>query len=750
MRARDENNQAIGLGMTQFAFYHNTIPISYMWCNLGWDEVYFSDTSENFTWEWVGKTEVANDTIYCFNGSISEIYDDYIFENTDSDLVHKTIEYNAPDKNNNIFILDYILVIPHHVGVALDVYDYRDPGLAYPFLRDFYMMPLPPSSSSAVKYYYSAIYRHTAKNIKHEYENLLYKTRPIKFYSNGKFEWQSYARDIEDMASYKERIKLGSGPVSLFAGVFSDDNTVEIRAYNSNFCGYFAGQRQSSFATEANHAVYELFYGDQLVSSGTLPGKDLGGLNKHTINIEQSGQYKLYLKSDANSIAGQSASVEAVCEFDTALSDADPPKFDYFYIICEEENTDIVESGKSSEIKFSLERNNRSNIDRVNLYYKTSGDWIELSLTGNASEYSASVPQLTENTHVSLKVEAVDIYGNKITYTMTPAFYYIVMDTPIAFDKEVTAVMDTPIDITLEGMDYLNKPLTYNVTVQPQNGFLSGTPPHIIYTPANDYIGNDIFKFKVNNGITDSTEAEVLIHVIYVNKAPVLDFIGDRTLDVNEPSRFAVTAYDVNNDALTLSASNLPQGADFVDLGNGIGLFIWTPQPDQLGIHSDIVFNVTDGKLDDSESIDITVFDPNNPDPIITVEAIDISAGEPDDIATFRITANRKEAGLIQVNYGLYGTAVNGKDYQRLDYSVVLSSSSTKADIDIIPIDDDLVENIENVSIKIKPGDYDIGTPAIASIVITSDDVSDDVTGKVPALHPIKAKDSKEVEVYNR
>jgi hypothetical protein len=85
------------------------------------------------------------------------------------------------------------------------------------------------------------------------------------------------------------------------------------------------------------------------------------------------------------------------------------------------------------------------------------------------------------------------------------------------------------------------------------------------------------------------------------NHAPVLNFIGNKTISVNHILSFKVTASDRDNDSLSFVAINLPYGAKF---NNTSGEFSW--QPTRTGRYY-ITFRVSDGKLSDSETVIITV-----------------------------------------------------------------------------------------------------------------------------------------------
>lgn len=89
-----------------------------------------------------------------------------------------------------------------------------------------------------------------------------------------------------------------------------------------------------------------------------------------------------------------------------------------------------------------------------------------------------------------------------------------------------------------------------------------------------------------------------------INEPPVLDTIGNKTVDERSLLEFVITATDPDGDSLTYSASNLPLGASFNPLTK---TFSWTPDYDQSGDYFNVLFEVTDGELQDEEYITISV-----------------------------------------------------------------------------------------------------------------------------------------------
>jgi hypothetical protein len=122
------------------------------------------------------------------------------------------------------------------------------------------------------------------------------------------------------------------------------------------------------------------------------------------------------------------------------------------------------------------------------------------------------------------------------------------------------------------------------------------------WTPGYDQAGVYIMSFVATDGELEGIES-IIITVNNVNRAPVLTSIGDKSVNENETLSFAINASDADGDTITYSAQNLPSGA--ILSGN---TFIWKPQYDQAGSY-EVTFVASDGQLQDSEIITITVAD---------------------------------------------------------------------------------------------------------------------------------------------
>ena len=140
--------------------------------------------------------------------------------------------------------------------------------------------------------------------------------------------------------------------------------------------------------------------------------------------------------------------------------------------------------------------------------------------------------------------------------------------------------------------------------------------------PVNEYIELGGY-YQAADGSTymfDDTQALATFdtyQVIRLQKRspPVLEPIGNRTVNEGQLLEFTVSAIDPNNDPLTYSA-NLTSLSPEASFNPATRTFSWTPTSGQAGTCSDVRFEVSDGELTDSEDITITVNRPPVLEPI--------------------------------------------------------------------------------------------------------------------------------------
>ena len=88
-----------------------------------------------------------------------------------------------------------------------------------------------------------------------------------------------------------------------------------------------------------------------------------------------------------------------------------------------------------------------------------------------------------------------------------------VNDAPVAASLTVPTEAGAPAPVTLAGSDVEGSPLAFTVVAPPANGTLSGTPPALVYTPAEGFTGSDAFTFTASDGELTSAPATITINV---------------------------------------------------------------------------------------------------------------------------------------------------------------------------------------------------------------------------------------------
>ncbi|HBZ01179.1 MAG TPA: hypothetical protein DEO84_07660, partial [candidate division Zixibacteria bacterium] len=177
-----------------------------------------------------------------------------------------------------------------------------------------------------------------------------------------------------------------------------------------------------------------------------------------------------------------------------------------------------------------------------------------------------------------------------------------------------------------------NQRLSFNIAASDLDGQIPiltalNLPPHAVFTDSLNGRGHFVFDpdffqsglytvlFIAGDGALSDSEY-VDITVVNVNRAPVLNPIGNRSVIEGNIISFRITSSDLDLQIPTLIAQNLPINASLVDSANGSGLFRFAPGYTQSGNY-DIRFIASDGSLSDSELVRITVLEAGNQPPAI-------------------------------------------------------------------------------------------------------------------------------------
>jgi len=171
--------------------------------------------------------------------------------------------------------------------------------------------------------------------------------------------------------------------------------------------------------------------------------------------------------------------------------------------------------------------------------------------------------------------------------------------------------------------------------------------------------GGVVIQVTDNHPSDPRTDSRTIAFVIgSSNKPPTLDTIGGQAVpgdnslvfNVQETATLSlnIAASDPDaGDTLTLSASGTLAGENaagfFTDYGNGTGNLTWTPGYEDQGVYTNIVFEVSDSRLNDLEAVTIVVTNKNREPVLGPLENQTAIEGT---LLTYQVTATDPDGGI--------------------------------------------------------------------------------------------------------
>ena len=308
-----------------------------------------------------------------------------------------------------------------------------------------------------------------------------------------------------------------------------------------------------------------------------------------------------------------------------------------------------------------------------------------------------------------------------------------VPDAPVANASSIVTDEDTPASALLTGVDVDGNAITFSISTQPLHGVLTGTAPSLTYSPNLNFNGSDSFTFTVSDGTLTSAVATVSITVNSVNDAPVSD--GQSvTLDEDTPTAIALSATDVDGDALTYTIATSPTNGTLSGTAPNL---TYTPSANYFGIDS-FTFYANDGTVNSNTSTvsltitsvndapttsnqTITVAEDNSV--IITLTGIDVDG----DQLTFTIETAPSHGTLTGSGSTLtYTPSPNYNGNDSFTYNVsdgTTSSNTSTVSITVTPVNDAPTANNQSGA-----NNQSVATPedTPVAIIFTASDVDGD------------------------
>ena len=207
--------------------------------------------------------------------------------------------------------------------------------------------------------------------------------------------------------------------------------------------------------------------------------------------------------------------------------------------------------------------------------------------------------------------------------------------------------------VTITATDVDNDVLVFSSTALPSYATLvdnSDGTATLTLAPAVGATSSSI-TIEVTDGVNAAVAQSFNVAVtgVPVNQAPVLDPIGNQSLQEGTSQSITITATDADGDTLILSSTTLPSYATFADNGNNTATLALAPQMGDAGT-STITISVADGTnpaVTETIDIEVTTVPVNQPPVLNTIGNQSLQEGDSQSIT---ITATDVDGDTL--NFG--------------------------------------------------------------------------------------------------
>jgi hypothetical protein len=211
--------------------------------------------------------------------------------------------------------------------------------------------------------------------------------------------------------------------------------------------------------------------------------------------------------------------------------------------------------------------------------------------TGSAGTYHASITAVSNGSSVTEPFDIIvtgDVGGSNRPPVLTaPVSETVAIGATLTFDVTATDADGDHVDLIGSAL-----PPGSNFTDHAND---TGT---FTWTPVAGQGGTYTASFTGTDGKGGSGSASTQITVtgdVVANHPPTVSAPATSQVIAGQNLSFTVTASDPDGDHVTLSASSMPAGANFLDHGDDTGAFSWTPDATQVGTYT-VAFLGSDGK----------------------------------------------------------------------------------------------------------------------------------------------------------
>jgi hypothetical protein len=139
----------------------------------------------------------------------------------------------------------------------------------------------------------------------------------------------------------------------------------------------------------------------------------------------------------------------------------------------------------------------------------------ELVKTVPANSTCTTVSGLTKNTEYKFEIVATNSVGDSATSEVTVTTDDGANEAPVAYDRTYSTYKDTNLTAKLCAYDADGDSLEYEVKTGPEHGSveINATSGEFVYSPENNYTGEDAFTFTVSDETNSSEEKTATIKI---------------------------------------------------------------------------------------------------------------------------------------------------------------------------------------------------------------------------------------------
>jgi hypothetical protein len=279
---------------------------------------------------------------------------------------------------------------------------------------------------------------------------------------------------------------------------------------------------------------------------------------------------------------------------------------------------------------------------------------VEITLHGSDKEEdNLSFSILRKPLHGQLRGEAPNlIYHPNLNYYGQDSFAFGVNDGELSSKEaeitiEITPVNDRPIaealqlylpqdsnrSFTLSAYDIDSYDLNYTIERSPAHGQLSGIAPELLYTPDENYVGEDHFSFSVSDGQLSSTIKDVNLTIIPSQEIKV-SISGRITYDLvpSKPTHDGLDYTNIRQESIKGAVVELLDSSDQLlqsTISDANGTYLFSDLPSQTEVKVRVYAKM---QKHDGSSWDVKVVDNTHANALYGFEGELISTGKKDAI----------------------------------------------------------------------------------------------------------------------